>query len=73
MSTPDDERQAAILAVIQCLAPPVCPRREDALEVLVPVTAALLREKDDAYVSAYFGRIIAARLLLDDLGGRRGT
>lgn len=47
MSTPDDERQAAILAVIQCLAPPVCPRREDALEVLVPVTAALLRDGEN--------------------------
>lgn len=67
MTTLDDERQAAILAVIRCLAPPVCPRKEDALEVLLPVTAALLREKDEAYVAAYLERVAAARRLLKEM------
>jgi DnaJ-class molecular chaperone len=47
----------AVEAVLNALAPPVCPTKEEALQVLMHVTAGLLEGRDKAYVASYLVKI----------------
>jgi hypothetical protein len=47
----------AVEAVFNALAPPVCPTKEEALQVLMHVTAGLLEGRDEAFVASYVAKI----------------
>lgn len=48
---------AACEAVLAALAPPICSTREESLQVIMHVTAALLEGKDVPYVTSYLLKI----------------
>lgn len=47
----------AVEAVLNALAPPVCPTKEEALQVLMHVTAVLLEGRSKAFITSYLVKI----------------
>jgi len=57
MNQLDSQRlQGAVTAVMDALSP-LCATREECLQVLMHVTAALLEGQSPAYVVSYFAKI----------------
>jgi uncharacterized protein YlaN (UPF0358 family) len=47
----------AVDAVMDAMAPPVCPTREEALQVLMHCTAAFLEGRSKDYAASYFAKL----------------